>query len=552
MTISPHPKGREARVLLTSVFGPYAQDDEFGSRSINPMELFHNQVTREQGPFSLRMFHRSWGLMFIQANILAPSVLLDFPTRDRFLEEISKHRYDVIGITSIVMNIGKVREMCRLIRERSPQSQIIVGGHVAAVSGLEEMIDADHIVRGEGVRWLRTYLGADPDQPVRHPTILSGFGQRAFGMGAATGPETRAATIIPSVGCPLGCNFCATSEFFGGKGNFKNFYNSGAELFEVMRGIADREGIRSFFVMDENFLLHRRRALELLELMKQHGKAWSLYLFASANALAKYSMEELVELGVAWVWMGLESPNSSYKKLGGVDIKKLVGELQRNGVKILGSTIIGLDHHTPQNIRAEVDYAVSHATDFHQFMLYTPLPGTPLHREMEESGRMLEDVDPADIHGQFQFNFRHKAISRDESGRFLNWAFRRDYEVNGPSLFRVCRTDFLGWRRYRNHPDERISERFQREARELHRNYVAILWAMEKYLRDVNPRVVESIRGLRGEIQREFGGLTSFFANLGGPFVLWNSRKEARRLAAGKTYEPQTFVERRNWAAEEA
>ena len=44
-----HPKGSGARILLTSVFGPYAQDDEFGSRRINPMELYHNQVTREQG-----------------------------------------------------------------------------------------------------------------------------------------------------------------------------------------------------------------------------------------------------------------------------------------------------------------------------------------------------------------------------------------------------------------------------------------------------------------------------------------------------------------------
>ena len=41
-----HPKGVRARILLSSVFGPYAQDDEFGSRKINPMELYHNQVTR--------------------------------------------------------------------------------------------------------------------------------------------------------------------------------------------------------------------------------------------------------------------------------------------------------------------------------------------------------------------------------------------------------------------------------------------------------------------------------------------------------------------------
>jgi len=36
------------------------------------MELYHNQVTRVQGGFSLRMFHRSWGLMLIQANLEAP------------------------------------------------------------------------------------------------------------------------------------------------------------------------------------------------------------------------------------------------------------------------------------------------------------------------------------------------------------------------------------------------------------------------------------------------------------------------------------------------
>ena len=45
MTTQPrHPLGTNARVLLTSVFGPYAQDDEYGSRKINPMELYQNQV----------------------------------------------------------------------------------------------------------------------------------------------------------------------------------------------------------------------------------------------------------------------------------------------------------------------------------------------------------------------------------------------------------------------------------------------------------------------------------------------------------------------------
>jgi hypothetical protein len=100
--IAEHPKGTRARVLLTSVFGPYAQDDEFGSRAINPMELYHNQVTRAQGAFSLRMFHRSWGIMMIQANISAPCTLMDFPTRESFTQELRSTDYDVVGISSIM------------------------------------------------------------------------------------------------------------------------------------------------------------------------------------------------------------------------------------------------------------------------------------------------------------------------------------------------------------------------------------------------------------------------------------------------------------------
>ncbi len=171
-----HPKGTRACVLLSSVFGPYARDDEFGSRSINPMELYHNQVTRAQGSFSLRMFHRSWGLMMIQRNISAPSTLLDFPTLERFERELTSTEYDIVGISGIIPNFGKVREMCRRVRQLSPKSTIIVGGHVAAIPGLDKLIDADHIVRGEGIAWMRRYLGEDPCAPIEHPEILSGFG----------------------------------------------------------------------------------------------------------------------------------------------------------------------------------------------------------------------------------------------------------------------------------------------------------------------------------------------------------------------------------------
>jgi radical SAM superfamily enzyme YgiQ (UPF0313 family) len=542
-----HPKGKHARVLLSSVFGPYAQDDEFGSRAINPMELYHNQVTRAQGAFSLRMFHRSWGVMLIQANISAPCTVLDFPLREDFARELSTQQYDIVGISSIIVNVGKVREMCRMVRRLSPQSVIVVGGHVAAVPGLEKMIDADHIVRGEGIAWMRQYLGEDVNAPIAHPAIVSGLQTRVMGLRLPERRGQTAATLIPSVGCPMGCNFCTTSAFFGGKGKFVNFYESGDELFDVMCQMETTLGVQSFFVMDENFLLHRARAMRLLERMKEAGKSWELSVFASANAIRKYTMQELVELGVSWIWMGLESPQAGYAKLQGTNTQQLTRELRENGIRVQGSTIVGLEHHTPENIESEIEYAVAHDTDFHQFMLYTPVPGTPLYQQMQEEGRLLEGIDPADIHGQYKFNFRHAAISREDSKKFLDWAFWRDFECNGPSLYRICQTMLQGWKRYRDYPDARVRERFAREMTKLSTAYNGALWAMERRFRKINTEVSEQIHSLRREVEREFGRKSRVLASLLGPVLLWTTRREEKRLAAGKTYEPPMIVERTNW-----
>jgi radical SAM superfamily enzyme YgiQ (UPF0313 family) len=546
MSTPTHPKGARARVLLTSVFGPYAQDDAYGSRSINPMELYHNQVTREQGPFSLRLFHRSWGILFIQANISAPCTVLDFPTRERFRKELEAHRYDVVGISSIVMNVGKVKEMCRLVREVSPHSTIVVGGHVASIPELPALIDADHIVRGEGIAWMRRFLGEDDSRPIIHPPIESGFGHRVMGLKLPFKMGSTTATIVPSVGCPMGCNFCATSAFFGGKGKIVNFIESGRELFRVMEESERALRLESFFMMDENFLLYRKRAMELLDCMKQAGKAWNLYVFSSANAIRKYTMEELTELGVSWVWMGLESPRAGYAKLQGSDAVSLTRELRSHGIRVLGSTIIGMEHHTPDNIQAEIDHAADCGTDFHQFMLYTPLPGTELNEQMKREGRLL-DVDLADIHGQYKFNWKHPHISRDDSKRFLDFAFLRDFEINGPSLARIAATTLEGWKRYRFYPDLRVRERFEREAAALKTYYSGVLWAMEKHLADTNAAVAARMSALRDEIRRECGVSSAWIARMIGPLLLWTTRREQKRLARGVTYEPKTFVNRTNW-----
>lgn len=540
-----HPLKTRAKILLSSVFGPYAQDDAYGSRSINPMELYHNQVTRMQGVFSLRMSHRSFGLMLIQCNIDAPCTLLDFPTLERFTTEIRDHDYDIVGIGAIMPNIGKVAEMCARVRRYLPKATLVIGGHVTNMDDIADRVDADHFVHGDGVAWFRNFLGQNPRATVRHPLAYSAFGARTLGIRLSDKPGDTAAILVPSVGCPVGCNFCSTSALFGGKGHFVNFYETGDELFAVMQRLAKDLKTESFFILDENFLLHRKRALRLLELMKIHAKSWSLYVFSSARVLRSYSIEQLVGLGISWVWMGLEGRDSRYAKLKGVDTHGLVRTLQSHGIRVLGSSIIGLEDHTPENMDRIIEEAVRHAADFHQFMLYTPIPGTPLHEDHRRQGTLLDaSVMPAaDVHGQYRFNYRHRHLPAGDEERYLKQAFLRDFEVNGPSLARLLRTQLTGWLKYRTHPDERIRRRFRREAASLGTTAAAAVWAMRRWYRR-DPRMRRRLDELLRDLAGAFGIRTRLIAPLAGRWVYKMMQREQRRLKAGRTYEPSLHYEK--------
>jgi hypothetical protein len=508
------------------------------------MELYHNQVTREQGPFSLRMFHRSWGLMLMQDNISAPSSLLDFPTLPRFIEELKTEKYDIVAISAIPPNYLKAKEMCRLIREIQPKAKIIVGGHISGLPNIKKRLGADHVVRGEGVHWFRKFLGDDVTAPVRHPRILSGVGTRTMGIRLREKPGDVAATLIPSVGCPMGCNFCSTSAMFGGKGKFINFYETGDELFEVMCGIERDMKVHSFFAMDENFLLHKKRALRLLELMEANNKSWSLYVFSSANVLRSYTIDQLVRLGISWVWMGLEGKKSQYQKLAGADTHELVRELQSHGISILGSTIIGLEEHTPENMADVIEHAVTHDTEFHQFMLYTPVPGTPLFEEHRAGGTLVdpECLDTADIHGQLKFAHRHPHIPPGMETEMLRNAFARDFEVNGPSIMRMARTTLRGWKTYGKHRDARIRRRFRREGAPLKFQYAAVLWATRRWYRK-DPVMHRKVDALLKELIREFGPASKVAASVGGRIVYKKLKAEAA-CPSPESAEPPTFYER--------
>jgi hypothetical protein len=433
---------RPQRILLSGVFGPFGVDDAYG-RKENIMELFHNQVTKAQDLGSWRYHHRSYGLYFLAANIDASVTVLDFPSRKRFMNELEKG-YDVVGISFITPNFIKAKEMARLTRRISPESTIVLGGHGAAIEGVEDLIDCDHVVKGEGIRWLRSFLGQNPDAPFAHPALPMVERQAIFGVPF---PGNVPSLLVPGVGCVNGCKFCCTSYFFGRR--YTAFLSTGKQIFETCQRIADERGSDEFFVMDENFLKDRERALDLLLEMERHQRYFTFLMFSSAEAIAAFGIDNLVRLGVKFVWIGFEASSSqgNFEKNEGIDAKSFTKALRDRGIIVLASGILCQEHHTQENIQTDIDFMVGLEADLVQFMLLTPLPVTALYQDHKRRGLLRDDLPFEEWHGQKYLTFRHPEFPGNSAEKWIMAAFRQDYEVNSSSMCRVVETVFRGYRR---------------------------------------------------------------------------------------------------------
>jgi hypothetical protein len=112
---------------------------------------------------------------------------------------------------------------------------------------------------------------------------------------------------------------------------------------------------------------------------------------------------------------------------------------------VLTSGILCQEHHTPENMQRDIDFMTDLSADFVQFMLLTPLPVTALYRSQQARGLLREDLPWEEWHGQKEISYRHPAFPGDAPKRWIDAAFRQDYERNGSSMLRVAETAFRGW-----------------------------------------------------------------------------------------------------------
>jgi radical SAM superfamily enzyme YgiQ (UPF0313 family) len=484
-------------VLLTSVCRPLGP--KCGDAPSVGYELLHSQVTRAQGIFSPRTVNIQYSIEYIAENLDAPTVVLQYPSKREFIRELRKG-YDYVGISFLCAVLHKMKEMVALIRRYAPQSQIVLGGYGTVLS--DEMLKpyADFICREEGVAFFRRVLG-EPEipMPYKHPLIVSRMKLFSLPVPGGTGK------VFAGLGCPNGCDFCCTSHFF--KRKHIRLLPEGKDIYAVVERYLDMDPNLVFLIVDEDFLLNKKRAMAYRECVLRGGKTLSTFAFASVKAISQYTVEEILEMGIDGLWIGYEGTRSGYAKQQGRPIEEILTEFREHGIQVLTSMIIGFDYQTKDVVAEELDRLMKLKPALSQFMIYGPVPGTPFYERIIKDNLLHEEYikDPNLFYRRgdgFTTLIKHPTLSPDQIEEIQQWCFEQDFQRLGPSIIRVQETQLLGYQKLKNSPNPFLREKAKHYARELRSAYPVFLAGR---LLGPNATVRRWIRDLQLRIHAELG-----------------------------------------------
>jgi radical SAM superfamily enzyme YgiQ (UPF0313 family) len=434
-------------------------------------ELLYRQVTRAQGIFSPRTVNVFFGLDYIAENLDVPTVVLQYPSKRELIKELKKG-YDYVGVSFIMALIHKMKETVALIRKYAPDSKIVLGGYGTVLKDDVLKPYADFICREEGVGYFRRLLG-EPEipMPYKHPLIVSWlkvFGWKVSGTGK----------IFAGLGCPNGCDFCCTSHFFSRK--HIKLLPTGRDIYNVVERYFDLDPGLVFLIIDEDFLLNKKRAMEFRECVLQGGKRPSIFAFSSIKAISQYKVEEILEMGIDGFWIGYEGTRSNYAKQQGRPVADILTEFREHGITVLASMIVGFDYQTPEIVAQELDGLMKLKPSLGQYLIYGPVPGTPFHERVIKEN-LLHDIYTNDKDllyrraDGFRTMMKHPTLSPEQIEEMQRWCFEQDFQRLGPSIYRVLETRFLGYLKLKDSPNLILRQKAEYYANELRYAYPVFL-----------------------------------------------------------------------------
>jgi len=360
-------------------------------------------------------------------------LVLDSSIYDDVAEQLLQTEPSAVGLTALGCNFIAVVKIARRIKQRRPETLILLGGpHPTVLESpiMTKFADFDVLVRGEAEETIVPLLDAlDAGKELSAiPGISYRDGSRvcrstvdagimdvnrlpmaAFHSYPISELGLGSMRVEAGRGCPFHCTFCSTATFFGRKYRVK----AAPKLVSELKSLHRAYNITDFSLQHDLFTVNRRKVLEFCEEVRPCSFSWTCS--ARIDCVDSELLCEMARSGCRGIYFGVETGSSNLQELvrKRLDLNLLTPTLTKAkdlGISVTTSFIIGFPHETLSDLEATLDcldrcHRISPATTCLQLHLLTPEPGTALYEE--NKNQLLYDGHISD------FNF--PTLATDES-----------------------------------------------------------------------------------------------------------------------------------------
>ena len=351
----------------------------------------------------------------------------DIKVTDELVDDIDfAYPADLVALSTNSSNAKRAYEIAGIFRTKG--AAVIMGGIHPSVMPEEVLLHADSLLIGE----------AEEIWPLILDDFLSNRLQQQYRAESFADPSRIPAgrwnvlhqrryyvpcTFQTSRGCPYGCSFCSSTQFFGMQLRCRPIGQIIAELRGYRRNIA--------VFVDDNIAGNPAYARDLFTAMKPLKQRWVAQ--TSVDIARDTELLRLAaESGCAGLLIGFESINT----LNSGDVRKLrkreqyeelIGEIKRHGIGIHGSFIFGFDHDTDEIFDNTVQFVQKNRLEAANYCKLTPFPGTRLFETMSDQGRILHrDWEKYD---RYNIVYAPKNISIEELHRKTAESYMKTYSL---------------------------------------------------------------------------------------------------------------------------
>lgn len=367
------------------------------------------------------------------------SLILDcyaHPDADSRLRELlRRERPAMIGFSCTTASFHDCVRLAQLAKEELPQIRTVLGG--AHVSALQEKVLEfspliDYAVIGEGEQTmleLAQLQGAQPQNvsgvvwrasdgsivnngyrsdalvldelPFPAYEKLAGYPD-AYKLPIFNYPKAPNSSCISSRGCPYSCSYCDRSVF---QRSFR--YNSAEYLYQHLKYLKERFGIRHINFYDDQFTFHRGRVEEFCRLMIDRPLGMTFNCAVRAEHVDRELLRLMKVAGCWMVSLGIESGDeqllAQHRQNANLELlAETIRTIKSCGIRTKGLLMMGLPGESEASIRRSMEYVFSLPIDDFNLAKFTPFPGSPIYEKIHQLGSFDEDWQKMDcMHFQF-------------------------------------------------------------------------------------------------------------------------------------------------------